>query len=300
MFSIKKHLLWVVLLISLFGASKIEASTYSQLQYNELLVSSDSQTSPSKVSFIAKSNKVGIGTTNPNSRLTISSTGYPFALAAMSKAFQTVSSTLGSSVGDEVVLTSLGFTSNNNIAFGIRGIRTTAGSAWTSAALGIGMDVDNTARAGASIYLSNSTECVGIGTSIPTYKLQVVGTLKSTSWNVTEVMKNVLATSNTIQGATSFTTYGGTLEIFASGSGYSTSAATLGATIYITDTSYNILYTVGSIYGDCNEASSHKAYIPRTFVTTGVPAGTYRIEFISTNSENLDDRFNCTVTELPY
>ena len=225
----------------------------------------------------------------------------------MSKAFQTVSASLGSTVGSEVVLSSLGFSSSNYISLGIRGIRTTAGSDWISAALGIGMDVDNTKRAGASLYLSHSTQYVGIGTSVPAYKLEVVGTMKSSQWNVTQVMANkpgptTSTTGSSIISTGNFTTYGGTLEILASGGGYSSSSTLLVVTVYITDSSGNNLYTLGDLTTYINETNSHRSLLPRTFVKTGVPAGTYMIKFVADSTTVIDsgDYYSCTVNEWPF
>jgi hypothetical protein len=61
---------------------------------------------------------------------------------------------------------------NNMMMLGVRAIRTAAGNDWTTTAIGLGMDVDNTIRAGASLFLGHSGN-VGIGTNSPNYSLHV-------------------------------------------------------------------------------------------------------------------------------
>ena len=60
------------------------------------------------------------------------------------------------------------------MSLGVRAIRTANGSDWCSTAIGLGMDVDNTPRAGASLFL-HANGNVGIGTAAPAAKLQVTG-----------------------------------------------------------------------------------------------------------------------------
>jgi hypothetical protein len=66
------------------------------------------------------------------------------------------------------------FDSGNNTSLGIRASRTAAGSGWTRSAIGLGMDVDDTVRAGASLWL-HANRNVGIGTVEPAAKLHVRG-----------------------------------------------------------------------------------------------------------------------------
>ena len=62
----------------------------------------------------------------------------------------------------------------NNSSLGIRALRVADGLGWNLTAIGLGMDVDNTVRAGASLWL-HANGYIGIGTSSPSAKLQVSG-----------------------------------------------------------------------------------------------------------------------------
>ena len=114
---------------------------------------------------------VGIGTTTPSAKLTI---GGAMTGAAHSTTLATYAGSLGTASAAELALASVGFASGNQSALGIRAFRTSAGSDWTTAAIGLGMDVDNTVRAGANIWL-HANGNVGIGTTEPSYRLQIAG-----------------------------------------------------------------------------------------------------------------------------
>jgi hypothetical protein len=149
--------------------------------------------------FFNTGGNIGIGTTEPGASLQIgipSTTGG--AVGAFSPVLQTFSSTvLNSTAGTDLPLATIGFATGNNVGLGIHGFRTSTGSTWTTAAIGLGMDVDNVTRAGANIWL-NASGNVGIGTSSPGATLEVSGTTKmdgpvtfpdlsiqSTAWNGT-------------------------------------------------------------------------------------------------------------------
>jgi hypothetical protein len=132
---------------------------------------------------LAASGNVGIGTMAPGASLQIGSppmTGGVFG--AFSPVLQTFSPTvLNSTAGTDLSLASIGLGVNpNNVALGIHGFRASNGSGWTTTAIGLGMDVDNTTRAGASIWLHANGD-VGIGTTTPGAKLEVDGSVKLTS-----------------------------------------------------------------------------------------------------------------------
>lgn len=103
---------------------------------------------------------VGIGTPSPGARLTI---GADLNGAAMSPTLRVNAGALGATAGDEIAAGSIGFTGANKIALGIRGYRASAGSDWRTTAIGLGMDVDNTIRAGGGGLFLQAGGSVGIG-----------------------------------------------------------------------------------------------------------------------------------------
>ena len=299
---------YLLIFLSLIFSLKIGISAYSVLQPKLLLVGANSASNPTSVALIVSNNRVGISITNPSVLLSVVTTGSELTGTAMSSTFRTNTGPLGTTAGSELALGSIGFTSSNQISLGIRATRVNlynGGIDWYSTAIGLGIDIDNSVRKGGYLYLTSQN--VGIGTSVPQYKLHVNGSMKSTKWNTTEVMQNATgpgtgAVSTSITGTTTFTSNGGTLMIYASGSGYRTSGTRLIVYVYITNTSDTNLYYLGDLKVYTNTLSSHRTLIPRTFVTTSVPAGTYKIKFTSDSSTFLNslDFFNCTVTEWPF
>jgi Chaperone of endosialidase len=118
---------------------------------------------------------VGVGTTAPAARLSVVQAGASeLAGTAHSAVLRTSAGALGAAAGSEVALSSTGLTVTNHMSFGVRAIRTAQGSNWYSTAIALGMDVDNTVRAGASLFL-HANGNVGVGTTTPGAKLQVTG-----------------------------------------------------------------------------------------------------------------------------
>jgi hypothetical protein len=121
---------------------------------------------------------VGIGTTEPKARLAVVAEGASeITGSAMSSTLITSAGCLGSSKENELALASFGFVSTNSSSLGIRAIRFLDGGDWRTTAIGLGMDVDNTVRAGASLWL-NANGNVGIGTPDPEYKLDIEGNVR--------------------------------------------------------------------------------------------------------------------------
>ena len=121
--------------------------------------------------------RVGIGTVQPDAQLSVVAPGASaLAGSVRSATFLTSAGSLGATAGNELALATIGFRSGNHSSLGIRALRTVNGSDWTSTALGLGMDVDNTVRAGASVWL-HANGNVGIGTVVPRAKLHVSGTV---------------------------------------------------------------------------------------------------------------------------
>ena len=110
---------------------------------------------------------VGVGTTAPNARLSVVAPGSnEIAGTALGTTLRTSSGSLATTAGAELPLVSFGFTSStNNTSLGIRARRAANGSDWTTASVGLGVDVDNTVRVnGASLWLLANAN-VGIGTA---------------------------------------------------------------------------------------------------------------------------------------
>ncbi len=121
---------------------------------------------------IANNGNIGIGLLSANASLSVSSTGSELIGTAASPTFRTHAGSLGTAMGNEINLGSIGFSSANNSSLGIRAYRHTAGSDWTSTSLVLGYDVDNTIRAGGFLSISSNSN-IGIGTPTPQAKLHV-------------------------------------------------------------------------------------------------------------------------------
>jgi hypothetical protein len=117
------------------------------------------------------SGNVGIGTSTPGGKLTV---GNSFTLSAASPILRTNAGSLGGSASNELSLASFGYGAANEAQLGVRALRTSAGGDWTTTSIGLGMDVDNSVRAGANIWL-HANGNFGIGVSNPGAKLAVSG-----------------------------------------------------------------------------------------------------------------------------
>lgn len=116
---------------------------------------------------------LGLGTFSPSARLSIVASGASELTGTIrSTTLLTSSGALGATVGNELALASLGFTAGNQSSLGIRAQRVSAGSDWTSTAIGLGMDVDATVRSGATLWL-HANKNVGIGTATPAKPLHI-------------------------------------------------------------------------------------------------------------------------------
>lgn len=92
-----------------------------------------------------------------------------------------------------------------------------------------------------------------------------------------------------------FSTAGGSLMVFASGSGYQTAASQIGMELLLDGTS------IGFAKSFTNEAGSHKAFAATTLVVRNVPAGAHTITLRSWNGTLGDgnDFFSVAVLEVP-
>jgi hypothetical protein len=92
----------------------------------------------------------------------------------------------------------------------------------------------------------------------------------------------------------SVVTVGGRLVVTVSGTGYRETVGTLGFDVSIAGTS------IGSVNGFTNQGLSHKTLPTRTFVVTGIPAGSHGV-MITAQDETLTDEndyFNASVVEI--
>src|SRR6185295_9874696 len=140
---------------------------------------------------------------------------------------------------------------------------------------------------------------VGIGSVNPQAKLEVAGSIRSTMWNVTQVL-NQRPGALPINGA--FTSGGGTLLIFASGSGYLPINTTggIGMAIQIDNVQR------GTAIGYTNEPLSHKAFVANALLVTGVAAGSHSLGLVAAPGfptatvTDSNDKFSVTIMELPW
>src|SRR3712207_2118790 len=94
-----------------------------------------------------------------------------------------------------------------------------------------------------------------------------------------------------------YTSKGGTLILYASGSGFSDAANKIGMTVLVEGAKKGTAWTY------TNEASSHKAFVPAALVVRNQPAGQLEIELNDTGYANTkidqNDNFRVTVLEIP-
>jgi hypothetical protein len=132
---------------------------------------------------ITAAGNVGIGTVQPSARLSVIAPGASeLSGATRSSTLLTSAGSLAAASGSELALASIGFHSGNNTSLGIRAVRTANGGDWGTTAIGLGMDVDNTVRAGGAslwIHASGKVGVGGIGASRA--RLEILDTAPSTA-----------------------------------------------------------------------------------------------------------------------
>jgi hypothetical protein len=119
------------------------------------------------------------------------------------------------------------------------------------------------------------------------------GNISSPKWNVTLVINQ----AGPLNISRSFSTGGGRLVIFASGSAFRTNAGTIGMYVYLDGTQ------VGVVKGYTNESQSHKSLVSFPIVVAGIGAGSHTIELRPLATDvymDGNDYFNVTVLELPF
>lgn len=135
---------------------------------------------------------------------------------------------------------------------------------------------------------------VGIGTANPSSKLEVNGSIRSPMWNISQVFDQKVGA---LPVEESFSTGGGILVIFASGSGFSNvPGKIIGMEILIDAVKQGETKTF------TNEAGSHKAFTVNALVVSGITAGSHKIKLnaIAGTSTDINDFFNVTIMELPW
>ena len=134
---------------------------------------------------VTASGKVGIGTFGaPESelgRLTVLANGASYLGGTVhSSTLVTSSGSLGSTNGSTLKLASFGFhAGGHHSSLGVTGLRTQDGTDWTTTAIGLTMDVDNTGGAGGASVWINANGNVGIRNPYPGAELDVNGRVKT-------------------------------------------------------------------------------------------------------------------------
>ena len=150
-----------------FGIQSGLLQMFSKTDFDDIAFGYGSSTDFVEAMRIKGNGKVGIGIIAPTAKLSVSSDGTELAGTAVSNTFWTNAGILGSSPGSEISLANIGYLSDNNSSLGIRAYRSSAGTDWTSTALLLGYDVDNTVRAGGGFLAISANGNIGIRTATP-------------------------------------------------------------------------------------------------------------------------------------
>ena len=144
--------------------------------------------------------------------------------------------------------------------------------------------IDGNLDVGGSLNVGGNTTVGGT--------LEVNGVI-SPKWNVNQLLNM----HSDLPAPVTFTTGGGTLIIFASGSGFRQDTEGLVGMNITVD---------GTLYGDAkvytNEYWSHKAFTTNALVVNNLQAGshTLQLEAMSDTIIDYNDYFSVTVLELPF
>jgi hypothetical protein len=143
---------------------------------------------------------------------------------------------------------------------------------------------------------------IGIGTPNPTALLDIAnvtrfgadGSISTPRWNVSEPISNSIAG---LPIAVPFTTGGGSLLLFVSGSGFSNAGAqAIGIQILID----GIFHGMAQVF--TNEALSHKSFTANATLVKGILAGAHMLTLAAMPNTVTDfnDFFSVTILELPF
>lgn len=143
-------------------------------------------------------------------------------------------------------------------------------------------------------FLIRAQGGVGINTNDPAgAALSVNGKITSTQWKASTTVN----ANGPLPRSGNIITGGGTLLIFISGSGYSTSAgALIGMDLKIDGNAY----TSATIYA--NPSLTHMAFVPNMVIRAGLSAGSHTLSLAARSGTATDasDGFVVTVQELPF
>lgn len=121
--------------------------------------------------------------------------------------------------------------------------------------------------------------------------ISIDGTLGSPMWRVATPIQR----GGALPMSASFTSGGGTLVIFVSGSGRRGDVGTVGMDVYIDGVSR------GGLRAWTNEVNSHHTFVPY-FLSLKLPAKNYTVELkaIASTVTDVNDYFSVTILELPF
>ncbi len=120
------------------------------------------------------------------------------------------------------------------------------------------------------------------------------GDISVPHWNVTQIFNNQTGGLPLTSG--SFSTNGGTLIVFAAGSGSRSGSGIIGMSVEINNTE------VGQVKTYTSDTSSSKPFVANAIVVPDIGEGSYTVTLTALNdtTTNGNDFFNVTVYELPY
>jgi hypothetical protein len=141
-----------------------------------------------------------------------------------------------------------------------------------------------------SIFAGNGHSLTNLNTT------NFIGTLQSANFQ-TATITNFVAIGPLGPATFTFTTHGNRLIITTDGSG--STSTTTGVIIGMTVSFDSKLINTNRVFVN---VATHAAFVPQTFITNGVTAGSHTITLTAWNgtSTDLNDNFNVTVQELPY
>jgi len=210
---------------------------------------------------------VGIGTTTPNARLTVGAT---LGGSALGTTLITNAGGLGATAGNSLSLANFGFTSANVTSLGIKARRLSNDNGWTTSAIGLTFDVDNTSPVNNSQIWMTAAGNVGIGTVTPNTKLTVSGDLSASGLISSPFVDSYLALGNPgielYKSAFTSNAYGDL-------SALSTNLAVQLEANSTYDIEYSVYY-LGKWYGTDNDISivfmlsSDQNFVPNTYYYT--------------------------------